>query len=596
MKKVRTGNRPGTRRRTSRWAGIVCLASGLLVSVVASAMIGRTTRALAADAQPADLLLFDGHVITVDDHFSIASAVAVKDGRILAVGGGELRDEYQAAKEIDLHGRTLMPGFDDVHIHISGTPRNFIDLTETDSLEQLENQIRAKIRELGTGKWVTGADWNEFNFPTKEQHPPHREDLDIAAPDNPVVLYRSGGHSCAVNSLALRLAGLTAQTPQPEHGYIEHEANGQPNGVIRERCDLVSRLVPVESEQELRPSYVANLQHLLTMGITSIVVAGASVHPEQGLSFYQFESIYHEYGDELPRATVEITYPGAAELEKFTREVGRTGYGDDRLRIGPIGESPIDGGFTGPTAWMLEPYRTQPGFYGKARYTPQQVQDMIDTGAQLGWQFGIHAIGDAATQELVAAYDHALHAYPEAVGKDPRWWLAHFEIMPPEATMQTIVRDHILVAQQPNFLYNIAPRYEAILYPAQLDTVIPANTLLKDGIFVGFSSDNMPIGPTIGLYGAVTHRGIDGHLLSPGERVSMAEAIRMYTRNGAYFTFEERKKGAIEPGMLADMIVLPEDPLTMPAQRILGLKVNLTIVGGKILFDSADGGLVKTGN
>lgn len=569
----------------NRYPGLMVLAFGFFLLCTAAVLISRSSPARAAKAQPADLLFYNGHVITVDNNFSIASAVAIKDGRILAVGGNDLRDQYHAAKEIDLHGRTLMPGFDDVHIHIFGKPKNYLDLTYTDSLGQLHSQIQAKIKELGTGKWITGYGWNEFNFPKAEQHPPHRRDLDADAPDNPVVLTRSGGHSCAANSMALRLAGITARTPQPAHGMIEHGPDGQPNGIIRERCDLITHLVPRESEAELRPTYVASLKRVLSLGITSIVVAGASIHPNQGLSFYQFESIYHQYGNELPRATLEIDYPGATALKTFTREVGRTGYGDDRLRIGPVGETPIDGGFTGPTAWMLEPYRSQPGFYGKPRFTPQQVQDMIDTGAQLGWQFGIHAIGDAATQELVADYDHAMHTYPKEVGKDPRWWLAHFEIMPPDATMQKIIEDHILVAQQPNFIYNLAPRYEAILWPKQLDTVIAANTLLKDGIFVAFSSDDMPIGPMIGLYGAFTHRGIDGHVLSPGERVSMAEAIRMYTRNGAYFTFEENKKGAIEPGMLADMIVLPEDPLKMPPQDILHLKVDMTIVGGRIVYD-----------
>jgi predicted amidohydrolase YtcJ len=568
-----------------RYPRAMWLAVGFVPVFLAVGIAWSPSPARATAPQPADLLLYNGHVITVDDNFSIASAVAVKDGRILAVGGNELRNEYHATKEIDLQGRTLMPGFDDVHIHIMGSPRNYIDLNATDSLEQLRDQIRAKVKLLGTGQWITGYGWNEFNFPKAEQHPPHREDLDADAPDNPVVITRSGGHSCAANSMALRLAGITAQTPQPAHGMIEHEADGQPNGVIRERCDLITRLVPQESEEELRPTYVASLKKVLSLGITSIVVAGASIYPDQGLSFYQFETIYHEYGNELPRATLEIDYPGPAALKTFTDEVGRTGYGDDRLRIGPIGETPIDGGFTGPTAWMLEQYKDQPGFYGKPRFSPQQVQDMIDTGAQLGWQFGIHAIGDAATQELVAAYDHALHAYPQDVGKDPRWWLAHFEIMPPPATMRMIIQDHIIVAQQPNFLYNLAPRYEAILYPQQLDTVIAANTLLKDGIFVAFSSDDMPIGPMIGLYGAVTHRGIDGALLSQGERVSMEQAIRMYTRNGAYFTFEEKKKGAIEPGMLADMIVLPEDPLKIDPRDILNLKVDMTIVGGRIVYD-----------
>lgn len=543
-----------------------------------------SARAQAAALQPADLLLYDGHVITEDDYNHIDSAVVVENGRIVAVGGDDLRNQFQATREIDLHGRTLMPGFNDAHLHPTSKPKYFIDLTNTDSLEQMQSQIRAKVKELGTGKWITGSGWNEFNFPKAEQHPPTRQEIDKAAPDNPVVLTRSGGHSCAANSMALQLAGITKNTPQPAHGFIDHEPDGSPSGVIRERCDLVSRLVPRESAAELRPTVVQGLKKLLAMGITSFADASTSINPNDPISFYQLESIYHQYGNELPRATMYISYPGAAALKKFTTDVGKTGYGDDRLRIGPIGETVIDGGFTGPTAWMLEPYKNQPGFYGKARFTHQQVQDMIDTGAQLGWQFNIHAIGDAAEQELVADYDYALHAYPQDVGKDPRWILTHFEVMPPPETMKLIERDHILILQQPNFIYNLGPRYEEILQPEQLAHVVAIRTVLQDGIRMAFSSDDMPIGPMIGLYGAVTHRSIDGAVLDPYERVSMAEALRLYTRDGAYMTFEENKKGAIMPGMLADMIVLNENPLTVAPSQIMNMKVDMTMVGGRIVY------------
>lgn len=563
------------------------LTAGTLVITLSALAVPLFAQSAApqAQAQAADVLFYNGNVITEDDYNHIVSAVVVKDGRILAVGGNELRSQYNATREIDLHGRTLMPGFDDLHLHPRSNPKNFIDLTTTDSLEQMQSQIRAKIKELGTGNWVIGSGWNEFNFPKPEQHPPTRQDIDKAAPDNPVVLTRSGGHSCAANSMALRLAGITKDTPQPDHGFINHEPDGSPSGVIRERCDLVEKLVPRESEAELRPTWVQGLKDLLAMGITSVSDAMTPIQPGRGsLSFYELESIYHQYGDELPRMTMYISYPGAAALKKFTAEVGKTGYGDDRLRIGPIGETVIDGGFTGPTAWMLEPYKNQPGFYGKARYTPEQVRDMIDTGAQLGWQFNIHAIGDAAEQELVADYDEALHAYPKAVGKDPRWILTHFEVMPPPATMELIERDHIDILQQPNFIYNLGPRYEEILQPEQLAHVVPIRTLLQDGIRMAFSSDDMPIGPMIGLYGAVTHRSIDGNVLAGYEKVSMAEALRLYTRDGAYMTFEEGKKGAIMPGMLADMIVLHENPLTVSPAQIMSMKVDMTMVGGRILY------------
>ncbi len=370
---------------------------------------------LRGQGETADLILFNGKIVTVDDAFSIRQAIVIKDGRILAVGGNELRNRYAAARVIDLGGRTVLPGFFDTHIHLRGHSRRYIDFRETSSLTQLKQQVSEKARELGPGEWITGGDWDEYHF--TEQRKPVRSDLDAAAPNNPVVLTRAGGHSSVGNSKALELADINKATPNPPRGLIEKDANGEPNGVIRERSDLYTHLVPPDKPMDVRESLFEDVSSQLRLGITSVIEAGATVRPDVAGSWAEWELLYEKHGTELPRASIQIGYPSAAGHAKegaaTLREFGRkTGDGNDRLRIGSIGEMAADGGFTGPTAWSLEDYKGQPGFRGRAFFTPEQIHANIEEGHKLGWQFGIHAIGDAAIVMTVDAYHTVLHDYP----------------------------------------------------------------------------------------------------------------------------------------------------------------------------------------
>jgi predicted amidohydrolase YtcJ len=534
----------------------------------------------------ADLVLYNGKIVTVDDAFSIREAIAIKDGRIVAVGANELRNRFAAARSIDLKGRTVIPGFHDTHIHLGGHSRRYIDLNDTTSLAQLKEQVSEKAKELGPGEWITGGGWDEYHF--KEQRKPLRGDLDAAAPNNPVVLTRAGGHSSVGNSKALQLADINKATPDPERGLIERDASGAPNGVIRERSDLYARLVPRDKPADVRDSLLENVRDQLKLGITSVIEAGSSVDPGVVGSYAEWELLYRNHGAELPRASVQVGYPspagqekqGAAKLKEFGK---KTGDGDDRLRVGSIGEMAADGGFTGPTAWSLEDYKGQPGFRGRAFFTPEQIHANVEEGHKLGWQFGIHAIGDAAIAMTVDALDQALRDYPR---NDHRHYLCHFTVLPPARTMQIMARDKIHIAQQPNFTYNLEGRYVETLEGNRLATNNSISTPVKKyGLFMAFGSDNLPIGPFVGLYAAVTRKGESGKAYGAEEAVSMREALTMYTRNGAFLTREEKIKGTLEAGKLADMIVLPEDLLNVPPDKLLSMKVDMTIVGGRILYE-----------
>ena len=569
---------------------IVHRASRRLAAVLAWACL--PGMAVAA-ARPADLLLYNGKVLTVDTRDSVRSAIVVRDGKIVETGGDDLRGKYKAAREIDLNGRALVPGFTDTHLHPQATSPRDIDVAHARSIGEVQAMLKAKAAQLGAGEWITGYGWQESNLTEKRNIT--RADLDLATPNNPVMLIRAGGHSAVSNSAALKLAGVDRSTADPKSGLIEHGPGGEPNGIIREGYDIVGRFIPRDRWEDVRQSYIDRLRGLFSLGITTVFDASGTIddepvgqggiaQPGPGMTFRRAREIYAREGDTLPRLTMYINYPGAERLKAFPHH---TGYGDAHVRLGAIGEAAVDGGFTGPTAWLLADYKGQPGFRGKGRFTDAELQDMVDTAGALGWQMGLHCIGDAAIVQTIAAYDAGLHATAskDHAQSDRRWFTDHFTIMPPDATMATMKRDGIMIAQQPNFLYNLEDRYEANLDDWRLahnnSVATPAN---KFGLFVAFGSDNLPINPMVGLYAAITRKGPSGRVHGPGEAVSRAAALRMYTANGAYLSWEEKEKGTLEPGKLADMVVLPFDPLTAPPEAILAGKVDMTFLAGKLVY------------
>ncbi len=520
---------------------------------------------------PADLILIGGKIAIVDDAFSVHETLVVRDGLVLAVGDASLADEYSAPTTIDLEGRLVVPGFNDTHTHIRGNARRHIDLGGTESITQIQGLIRAKIEEMGEGEWITGYGWSEDEL--AELRRPLRADLDEAAPNNPVMLTRAGGHSGVANSLALSLAGIDRNTPQPEGGVIEYDENGEPNGVIRERQGMVGRLVPNATPEELRETHVQVLRDQLSLGITSVIQAG-----ENPRGFARWESIYEEFGTELPRAVVQVRWSSADRLAEFGRI---SGDGDDRFRVGAI-KVLVDGGFTGPAAYTIDPYVGMGDYRGLLNVPEDELRSLIMEANALGWQLGFHAIGDAAIQLTVDAMVDALDANPR---EDHRHYLNHFTVTPPAETLELMAEYDIAISQQPNFTYTLEGRYAANLDGDRLAHNNPLKIPMDYGIFMAISSDILPIGPMVGLYAAVTRKGMSGEVYGADEALTIEEAIRGYTRNAAWLTFEEESKGTLEPGMLADMVVLSEDLLTIASERIMGVEVDMTIVGGQVLYE-----------
>ena len=537
--------------------------------------------------EPVDLVLHNGVVFTADEAAGLQSAVAIRGARIVAVGGEEVLGRVRAERVIDLRGRLVTPGFNDSHIHITGFPQSYVDLAHAQSITEIQELVRRKAAELGPGEWVTGMGWAEGLV--TERRPPFRADLDAAAPGNPVVLARAGGHSIVANSRALELAGIDEGTRDPEGGIIERGTDGRLNGVIRERLDLVLRLVPPGSPDELRASLIRNLKDLFELGITSINVAGVSP-----ADFATWESLYGELRGDLPRASLQI-FPGlqsgGASVEEALaslRSLGKkTGDGDEWLRVGAV-KLWVDGGFAGPAAWTLEPYPGQPTYFGLQNISGDDLYTFTKAAHDEGWQCGYHAIGDAAIQLAVDVFARVLDESPRP---DHRHYLNHFTVLPPAETLEKTAHYGILISQQPNFTWSptLESRYVENLAGEKLERNNSLRTPISHGIFVALGSDNHPIGPMPGLYGATTRRGASGRVYAEDERLTMAEAITAYTRNSAYITREEGLKGTIEPGRLADLVVLSRNLLEVAPEDILGTEVLITVLGGKVVFERGEG-------
>ncbi len=549
-------------------------AKGLLPAIAVA-----TLAACQPAPQEADIIFSNGVVYTANAAQDVHQVAVIDDGRIIAVGGEDLLKAYTAPAMIDLKGRLLLPGFNDAHTHIDGNPKNYVEVSGAKSVAELADLVKGMTGVVEPGQWITGYGWSEDRF--AEGRKPTRADLDAVAPDNPVFLTREGGHAGLVNSAALKIAGLTAATPQPAGGELEKDARGQLTGVIAERFDLVTRHIPAGDPGEIAEDLARNLNSQLALGITSLTDASVSPGGYERL----WKRVYSESPLPLPRATIQINPnvtagdPDAA-IQRLRDFGAVTGAGDDRLKVGAL-KIFIDGGFTGPAAYTTRGYRHDPSYHGSLTAPIADIEAVARAAHGMGWQFGFHTIGDAAINETAAMIDRILTDAPK---EDHRHYLNHFSMTPAHATMELMAKDGIAIAQQPNFTYSLEGRYRKFLPDEALAVNNPIATPLGLGIHMGFSSDIIPIGPLVGVYAAVTRKGASGEVYGPDERIDIKQALRLYTYGGAWLNFDDDIKGTIEPGKLADLIVLDENLLEAPPERILEAKVDLAVLDGKVVY------------
>jgi len=556
-------------------------------------------------AQTPDVIYQNAKIITVNPKSEIAEAVAVSGDKIVAVGSVATVRALAgpATKIVDLGGKTLIPGFYDNHIHLGGPLQDWkyggmIDklpdwLHHADTLPKLLEAVRKQAATLPKGEWIIGdiarEEWPNGSLPT-------RWDFDKVAPDHPVAIAR-GPHTLLVNSMALKMANVTRDT-KPQGGEIVHDANGEPNGKILEAARrVIYDVLPPEKRQGAAPpeqqlaDWHTLLTQLVSMGVTSVNVAG--VRPS-GLKLVQ--ALYDRWGDELPRMTVQLRVsPGydthddpEVGVKESIAEIEAIGdrtkvFTHPKLKMGAVKMS-IDGGLSAPIFWSIKPYENRPGFYGEQRIPDSAYYRVAKRAHELGWQVGIHTMGDAAVVMVVNEMEKVLNEAPRA---DHRDYLHHVAVLPPEDTLKKMAALHINVASQPGFLLSLGSYADEALEPAREATQQPSQSLLKHGIRVSYGSDAGPYGPIAGIYAAVTRKGWNGVVHGASEAVTVQQALEMHTLEPAYFTFDEKKQGSIEPGKVADFTVLSADPLTIDPERIQDIKVERTIIGGHEVYSQS---------
>ena len=570
----------------------------MLFRTLSAACAVATGLACGPSGPVADAIYRNAKVVTADDDFTVAESFAVVDGRFAAVGSeAEVREAFPGggAEEVDLQGKTVLPGFNDNHIHLGsgrtiqrwqdglvpGLPGWSAEVTEPD---ELFAALEAEAAKTAAGEWIRGGltrmDWPNGRIPDRWL-------LDEAAPDNPVVLTR-GPHTYLLNSSALGLAGIDRNTPDPEGGWIFRDSSGEPTGRVLEAARrIVDRVLPPLPEVDYEAgidTMRASLGKLAALGITSVNIAG--VRPP---GIPAVRDLYARYGEELPRATMQVRLsPGhdsyddpeegvRTEIEALEGLGFVTGEGDSRFRIGAVKMS-IDGGLSAPVFWSLEPYEGRPDFFGAIRIPAEVFHPVAKRAHELGWQLGIHAMGDGAVKMVAEQIARVLDEVPR---EDHRHYMHHVAVKPPADTMALMAAHGIMVASQPSFTVGLGAYAEEALTADREATQNPTRSLLDAGVRVSHGSDSAPYGPLITIWTAVTRRGFDGEVHGPEEAVGIEEAIRLHTRAPAFFTFEEDEKGAIADGMLADFIVLSDDILTVPPDAIRDLQVERTFVGGR---------------
>ncbi|HDQ06293.1 MAG TPA: amidohydrolase [Candidatus Bathyarchaeota archaeon] len=522
----------------------------------------------------ADLVLVDGNILTLDSSQPSAEAVAIKEDRIVKVGTNEEIRQWigDDTKVIDLQGRTVVPGLTDSHIHVGdfGKFLTWVDLTDTNSVEEMQRIIRERAQKISKGRWIIGSGWNQTRFAEKRY--PNRRDLDEASPHNPVILYHQCGRVCVVNSKALELAGVTNETRPPSGGEIEKDAEtGEPTGILRETAtDLVWKIVPEPSEEELMEGASLACKKIVEAGVTSIHWIVASLTEIQVIQKLRAEN-------KLP-LRVYIIVP-ATFLDQIIDLGSSASFGENKDRNLGV-KIFVDGSLAARTAALREPYSDSFKSKGELLYSQQELNKLVAKVHKANFRLVMHAMGDQAIDMALTAIEKALVEEPR---KNHRYRLEHASVLNREL-IHSIKELGMIVSVQPKCVITEFSEWSAVerLGSARARLLYPLKTLIEEGVPVVGGSDcpMEPLSPLQGIQAAVTRP------FFPEEQITFDEALRMYTVNAAYASFEETVKGTIEEGKLADLTVLSDDPTAVSPSRIGGISVYMTIVGGKVVYQS----------
>ena len=531
----------------------------------------------------ADLIFVNGQVVTVDHQSRVVESVAILGERILAVGRTEELLELRGPRTrvVDVKGRGILPGLIDSHAHIAS---HGFRMTEVDcgypgvrSIEDIKARIREAAGRTRPGEWVRAWGYNEEYL--EERRYPTRADLDEAAPDHPVYLGRICYHIAVLNSRGLELSGVQEGTADPQGGRIGRDPSGRPNGVLFESAEKFGRRASAPSTEELREAMRVGAADFVKYGITSLHDAGS-----YGVQQLKILSDFNRTGDLLPRVYVIAYASGAEELfDVFSGAGMTTGFGDSRLRIGPV-KRVTDGDATAATAGLRQPYEGRPDDSGFLYYYQEEMNDFFLRAHRAGFQLTAHAAGDAAIEMVLHAVDRALNDRPHP---DPRPRIEHCAVLD-HGLMGAIKELGVIPVPQPVMFYDFGDMFLREYGEERCRYLFPCRSLLGMGVPVAASSD-VPVAtmdPFMGMYEAMTRKSRSGQVLGAEECVTLEQAIRMYTVNGAFASFEEDVKGSLEPGKLADLVVLSRPVQGASAEDVRDTRVEMTVVGGEVVYDS----------
>lgn len=516
-----------------------------------------------------DLIIINATLINPDSEQPIAEAIAIKNGIITAVGTNEqvLSLKGEETAKIDVKGRTIVPGFVDCHAHGAWLGQSLleINLRNVTSINEIKERVRERANDTPKGSWIFGHGWDQDKL-SKHRYP-NLQDLDEAAPNHPVFLRRVCGHLAVINSEAMKKAGIFNDTPSPKGGQIDRDPKtGSPNGVIRENAlDLVHKVMPERSEETLTNAIIQASEKMVQEGLTTvhwIISSGKELRILQKLSKKNLLPI-------RLYVLIPVEY-----LDNLIELGLTTGFGNDHVRVGSV-KILADGSLGARTAALKEPYTDSPTTNGMMLYSKDQLEEFIEKAHNADLQLAIHVIGDKSAETVLRLVKETLEKTPKA---EHRHRLEHASVLNPEL-IQDIQEVNMIASVQPHFIISdfwVKDR----LGEDRTRWTYALKSLIKGGIVVVGGSDAPvePISPMLGIYAATARRTI------PQERLNVLEAIKLYTINAAYASFEEDIKGTIEKGKLADLVVLSHNPFQVSLEQLRQIEPIMTIVGGNVVY------------
>ena len=531
----------------------------------------------------ADMVILGGNVITVEPANPRAQAVAVKFGRILAAGQDDeiRRLAGSDTRVVDASGMTIIPGLNDAHCHVLPTGRSHLLVNcgpdVVSSIAEIKRLVAERTRTTPKGGWIVGFGYDDTKM--AEDWYLNRADLDQVATDHPVLIRHVGGHMSTANSVGLRMAGLTRDSAYPVGGKFGHDpGSGELNGVIYETAQRVfhtgsSPLIPRPTPEQDREAIRWVCRQAARIGLTSFT--DASVDP---LGFASYQAALAS-GDLTIRTYMLL---GVDFLDSFVGAGLRTGLGNDMLRVGAI-KIVGDGAIAGRTAYLSEPYEGTTDDHGILAIAPDVLEERVMAAHRAGFQVAVHANGDRIINMTLDAYEKALRALPR---EDHRHRLEHGTVVNPEI-LARMKRLGVAVLPFGSYIYYHGEKMR-FYGEKRLAMMFAHRSFLNYGIAVGGSSDHQcaPWPPLAGIQSCVTRKSHTGEVLGPEQRVTPEEALWIYTMGSAYTSFEEKTKGSIEAGKLADLVLLDNDPTQVDPETIKDIQVKATLVGGAFVYES----------